>query len=103
MSQPNVFCDPITFNATKINKTIFIESFLKFFIALLMGSWMRRTFISIHQSETKTTVFGQAERKQISHLKQIVEREKFAPHAMISAGVVLVAKVDCILLMKRQK
>jgi len=29
MSQPNAFCGQITFNATKFNKTIFIESFLK--------------------------------------------------------------------------
>ena len=51
----------------------------------MCSSRMRRTSISIHQSATKTTVFGRAARKQMSDL--IAEREKFAPHLMVSAGV----------------
>src|SRR6218665_2772196 len=52
------------------------------------GARMKRTFISIHQSATKKTVFGRLARKQMSERDSfIVEREKFAPHVMVSVGV----------------
>jgi len=99
-----IFCDPITFNATKVNKTIFIESFLNNFNALLMDSWMRRTVISIHQPATKTTVFGRAAIKQMSDLNAWLLNARSSLRVLWYRLVfVLVAKVDCSLLMKRQK
>ena len=51
---------------------------------------MRRTFISIHQSATKTTVFvrtSSSKKADVRPDRLIVEREKFAPNVMVSAGV----------------
>ena len=75
-----------------------------FVIRNVCSSRMRRISISIHQSATKTAVFGRAARKQMSDLIAWSLNARSSLRMLWYRLVfVLVAKVDYILLMKRRK